>query len=119
MAKGTVLLVDDEQNILKTMAICLESIGFEVTAFLNPLQALDALRERTFDLAFIDLKMQPIDGLQVLKEARQQSPRTTVVLMTAHGSVESAVEAMKLGAHDYLQKPFEFSELQHFAEKVY
>jgi NtrC-family two-component system response regulator AlgB len=119
MPRGTVLLVDDEQNILKTMTICLEAAGFEVSGFLNPLQALDAMRHRVFDMAFFDLKMQAMDGIQLLRESRQVSPSTTVILMTAHGSVDSAVEAMKQGAHDYLQKPFEFSELQHFAEKAF
>jgi NtrC-family two-component system response regulator AlgB len=117
--KGSVLLVDDEQNIVKTVRICLEAAGFEVTSFMDPVAALDAVRERVFDMAFVDLKMQPIDGLQLLREMRQLSPGTTVILMTAHGSIDSAVEAIKLGAYDYLQKPFEFSELQHFAEKVY
>ncbi len=117
--KGSVLLVDDEPNILKTVTIGLESAGYVVTAFLNPLQAVEAMREHVYDLAFFDLKMQPIDGLELLREARRLSPETTSVIMTAHGSVDSAVEAMKLGAHDYLQKPFEFTELQHFVEKVY
>jgi NtrC-family two-component system response regulator AlgB len=117
--KGSVLLVDDEPNIVKTVKIGLEAAGFEVTAFLNPLQAVDAMRDHVFDLALIDLKMGPIDGLQLLKEARQLSPETTVVIMTAHGSIDSAVEAMKLGAHDYLQKPFEFAELQHVVDRVY
>ena len=117
--KGSVLLVDDEPNILKTVTIGLEAAGFSVTAFLNPLQAVDAMREHLYDLAFFDLKMQPIDGLELLREARRLSPETTAVIMTAHGSVDSAVEAMKLGAHDYLQKPFEFTELQHFVERVY
>lgn len=115
---GTVLLVDDEQNILKTVTICLEAAGFTVKGFLNPLQARDALNNETFDLAFFDLKMQPIDGIELLKEARQVSPTTTVVLMTAHGSIDTAVEAIKLGAYDYLQKPFEFADLQRFAQKA-
>jgi len=117
--KASVLLVDDEQNIVKTVKICLEAAGFTVTAFMNPLQALEAVREKSFDIAFYDLKMQPLDGMQLLKETRTLSPETTVILMTAHGSIDSAVEAIKLGAYDYLQKPFEFTELQHFAEKVY
>ncbi len=116
---ASVLLVDDEQNILRTVKICLEAAGFEVTAFLNPAQALDALRGRVFDLAFYDLKMEPIDGMELLRQTRQLAPETTVVIMTAHGSIDSAVEAIKAGAHDYLQKPFEFTQLQHFAEKVY
>ena len=117
--KASILLVDDEQNILKTAAICLENAGFEVEAFAEPLKALEALRQRSFDIGLYDLKMQPIDGMQLLRDTRQFSPETTVVLMTAHGSIDSAVEAIKLGAFDYLQKPFEFSELQTFAEKVY
>lgn len=117
--KASILLVDDEQNILKTTKICLESGGFEVDAFADPVQALDALRQRSYNIAFYDLKMQPIDGMQLLRETGQISPGTTVVLMTAHGSIDTAVEAIKLGAFDYLQKPFEFSELQTFAEKVY
>jgi NtrC-family two-component system response regulator AlgB len=117
--KATVLLVDDELNILKTVRICLEAAGFDVTSLSNPLEGLDAVRNSAFDLAFFDLKMQPIDGMQLLRETRQISPGTTVILMTAHGSIDSAVEAIKLGAYDYLQKPFEFTELQHFAEKVY
>jgi NtrC-family two-component system response regulator AlgB len=117
--KASVILVDDEQNILKTAKICLENAGFEVEAFASPLKALEALRQRAFHIAFYDLKMQPIDGMELLKETRQISPETTVVLMTAHGSIDSAVEAIKLGAFDYLQKPFEFSELQTFAGKVY
>jgi NtrC-family two-component system response regulator AlgB len=117
--KASILLVDDEQNILRTAKICLENAGFDVEAFADPLKALEALRQRSFDIGFYDWKMQPIDGMQLLKDTRQISPETTVVLMTAHGSIDSAVEAIKLGAFDYLQKPFEFSELQAFAEKVY
>jgi len=117
--RANILLVDDEHNILKTAKICLENAGFAVDGFANPLQALDALREKTYSLAFYDLKMQPIDGMQLLKETRQLAPDTTVILMTAHGSIDSAVEAIKAGAFDYLQKPFEFSELQHVAERVY
>jgi len=117
--KASVLLVDDEPNILKTVRICLEASEFDVTCFGNPVDALEAVRGRAFDLAFFDLKMAPIDGMQLLRETRQISPETTVILMTAHGSIDSAVEAIKLGAYDYLQKPFEFNELQHFAEKVF
>jgi NtrC-family two-component system response regulator AlgB len=117
--KASVLLVDDEQNILKTVRIALEADGFGVTAFLNPLQALEAIKGEQFDIGLFDLKMQPIDGIALLREARQLAPEMTVVLMTAYGSINSAVEAMKLGAFDYLQKPFELTELQRFVEKVY
>lgn len=114
----SVLLVDDELNILKTVGIALEASGYRVTSYQNPLQALDALRAMPFDIGLFDLKMEPIDGIQLLREAQTIAPEMTVVLMTAHGSIDSAVQAIKLGAYDYLQKPFEFSELQHFMEKV-
>jgi two-component system, NtrC family, response regulator AlgB len=112
------LLVDDEQNIVRTVTIALEASGYTVTAFLNPLQAVEAMQEERFDIGLFDLKMQPIDGIMLLREARRLAPEMTVVLMTAHGSIGSAVEAIKLGAYDYLQKPFEFTELQRFMEKV-
>ncbi len=118
-SRASVLLVDDEPNIVRTMTICLHASGFEVTSFTDPVRALDAIRERVFDLAFFDLKMQPIDGLQLLREARQLAPEMTVTLMTAHGSIDSAVDAIKNGAYDYLLKPFEYTELQVFAEKVH
>lgn len=117
--KASVLLVDDEQNILRTMTICLESIGLEVTATAKPEEGLKFASAKRFDIAFFDLKMYPIDGLELLTEVRKCSPDTIIVIVTAHGSVDTAVQAIKQGAYDYLQKPFDFQELQHFARKVY
>ncbi len=117
--KANVLLVDDEQNILRTVTICLESIGLEVTATPKPEEALKLASERHFDIAFFDLKMFPVDGLELLAHMKRYSPDTIVVIVTAHGSVDTAVQAIKQGAYDYLQKPFDFQELQHFAQKVY
>lgn len=117
--KANVLLVDDEQNILRTMTICLESIGLEVTATPKPEEALKLASGRHFDIAFFDLKMYPVDGLELLANMKRYSPDTIVVIVTAHGSVDTAVQAIKQGAYDYLQKPFDFQELQHFAQKVY
>ncbi|MBI5475644.1 MAG: sigma-54-dependent Fis family transcriptional regulator [Ignavibacteriales bacterium] len=116
--RGYVLVVDDEPNILKTLKIGLEAIGLKVDGFLNPLEAIEQLTPSKYDIAFIDLMMQPIDGMQVLKEIRQRSPFTTCVIITAHGSIDSAVEAIKSGAFDFLQKPFDLKEVQLFAEKV-
>ncbi len=117
--KANVLLVDDEQNILRTMKICLESIGLDVTAVSKPDDALKAAGQTQYDIAFFDLKMYPIDGLQLLTEVKKLKPDIIVVIVTAHGSVDTAVKAIKQGAYDYLQKPFDFQELQHFAQKVY
>jgi NtrC-family two-component system response regulator AlgB len=116
--RGRVLVVDDEPNILKTLTIGLEAVDFRVDGFGNPCDALDQLEDGKYDIAFIDLKMEPIDGMQVLKEIRKRSPGTTSVIITAHGSVDSAVEAIKNGAFDFLQKPFDLKEVQIFAGKV-
>jgi DNA-binding NtrC family response regulator len=113
-----ILLVDDEPNILKTLSICFEDLGLKVSKFLNSQKAADSLHQTSYDIAFIDLKMSPLDGLQLLKEITAESPGTTVIIITAHGSIESAVEAIKLGAYDYLQKPFDFTELQLYTQRI-
>ncbi len=114
----TVLVVDDEPHVLKTLDLALRSLGFDVAAFARPNDALAAVSSGRFDLAFVDLMMQPLDGLAVLRELRRRTPETTVVLVTAHGSVASAVEAMREGAYDYLQKPFDLDELKVFVRRA-
>ncbi len=116
--KPTALVVDDERNILNTIGICLESIGMMVTLCSKPQDVIHLLQQQSFDLAFVDLKMSPMDGVEVLTEIKQYSPTTTVIIMTAHGSVDTAVIAIKKGAYDYLQKPFDFEELKLFTQKV-
>lgn len=113
-----VLVVDDEVNILTTMGICFDALGYETRLCSDPREAVDAVRTGHFDLAFVDLKMAPLDGLEVLARIRELSPDTTVVIITAHGSIETAIEAVRKGAYDYLQKPFDYNQLQVFATKV-
>jgi DNA-binding NtrC family response regulator len=117
--KSSVLVVDDEKNILHTIGICLESIGIEATLCSKPQEVLQLLRQNTYDVAFVDLKMSPMDGIEVLSEIKQYSPDTTVIIMTAHGSIDTAIVAIKKGAYDYLQKPFDFEELKLFTRKVF
>ncbi|MDZ7269194.1 MAG: sigma-54 dependent transcriptional regulator [candidate division KSB1 bacterium] len=114
-----VLVVDDETNILKTMGICFEAIGFHSRLLSKPQEVLETLQQEKFDLAFVDLKMGPMDGLEILAEIKRHSPETTVVIITAHGSIDSAVETIKKGAYHYLQKPFDYKELQIFAQKAW
>ncbi len=113
-----VLIVDDEPHILKTMGICFEDLGYQVTTCSDPVRALDLIKTKSFDLAFVDLKMKPVDGMQILRAILDEAPQTTVIIITAHGSIDSAVEAIKKGAYHYLQKPFDYEELQIFARKV-
>ncbi len=116
--KPTILIVDDEANILNTMKICLEDAGYLINICQEPQKAVDLIQQNNFNIAFVDLKMEPINGIDLLKEIKHCSPETTVIIMTAHGSIESAVEAIKLGAYHYIQKPFDYLELQVFTQKV-
>ncbi len=118
-AQPKVLVVDDEAHILKTIGICLDSIGFQTWLFTKPQEALHEAQQQRFDLAFVDLKMSPLDGMEMLAGIKACSPETTVIIITAHGSIDSAVEAIKKGAYHYIQKPFDFKELQIFAKNAW
>ncbi len=112
--RGSILLVDDEEKILKTLGRVLRDDGHEVVEARRAREARDLLACRTFDLLLVDNLMPEMTGLELIREmasATTDSERPQIVMMTAHASVESAVEAMKLGALDYLQKPFEIDEL--------
>jgi DNA-binding NtrC family response regulator len=114
MPSGTILLADDEEKILKTIGRALREEGHEVVTTPSAAQAQRLLVERPFDLLIVDYLMPEKTGLEVIKELAATTPegeRPAIIMMTAHGTVESAVEAMKLGARDYLQKPFEVDEL--------
>lgn len=113
-----VLVLDDEPHVLKTLTLALQSFGAEVDSFARPPDALAAAQPGRYDLALVDLMMQPMDGLEVLNVLRRRVPETTVVLMTAHGSVETAVQAMREGAYDYLEKPFDLAALRAFFDRA-
>lgn len=119
MYKANIIVIDDEINILKMIDLSLSSQNYKTETFSKPQEALSRIQEKFFDIAFIDLKMQPKNGLEVLEELKKISPETTVVLMTAHGSIETAVEAIKKGAYDYITKPFNHKEFIHLTERVY
>lgn len=118
MYKGRILVIDDETNILKMIELSLSSAGYTAEIFSNPSEGISRAKEIYFDLAFIDLKMQPMNGIETLTELKNISPDTTAILMTAHGSIESAVEAIKKGAYDYITKPFTHKEFVHIVERV-
>jgi len=111
---GTILLADDEEKILKTLGRALRDEGHDVVTSASADETERLLAERTFDLLIIDYLMPEKTGLDVIRgvvASSAEGERPAIVMMTAHGSIESAVEAMKLGARDYLQKPFEVDEL--------
>jgi two-component system, NtrC family, response regulator AtoC len=113
MTHGTVLLVDDEEKILKTLGRALREDEHEVTTTSSSQEALRLLGARQFDVLVIDYLMPGVTGLDVVRELQgmTDAERPSVLMMTAHGTVRNAVEAMKLGVRDYLQKPFDIDEL--------
>src|SRR6188474_673083 len=113
-----ILLVDDEPLIRLSMVDALEAVGYDVRAAASGTEGLEVLRQKAFDLIITDLRLPGVDGLTVLKATKDKSPETEVVMITAHGSVESAVGAMKLGAFDYITKPFQMDELLLIVERV-
>jgi DNA-binding NtrC family response regulator len=112
--RGLVLLADDEEKIVKTVGRALRAEGLEVVEASTGRQARLLLNQRAFDVLVVDNVMPEMTGLELMRELAQSTPETErpqILLMTAHATIESAIEAMKLGALDYLQKPFEIDEL--------
>jgi two-component system response regulator HydG len=106
MARARVLVVDDKENFLKLFSRILVD-GYDLTTAGDGTRALSLIAAQEFDVVVTDIRMPGADGFEVLRAVKQRSPDTEVVMMTAYASVQSAVEAIKLGAYDYLQKPFD------------
>ena len=111
--KGAILIAEDEIGVRESLAEVLRDEGYEVTAVADGSAAIAALDTQEFDLAISDLRMPGADGLTVLTHAREIAPQTLVLLMTAHATVETAVEALQRGAQDYLLKPLIFDDVLH------
>ncbi|TKJ39727.1 hypothetical protein CEE37_10635 [candidate division LCP-89 bacterium B3_LCP] len=107
MRRARILIVDDEADICILLAEALASEEWIVEWTTRPLQALDSIKSEPFDLVLLDIKMPEISGLELLPQIKQASPETAVTMMSAYGNVAMAVEAMKEGAEDYLEKPFQ------------
>ncbi len=113
-----VFIVDDEPLMRLSMLDALEVVGCEVTAAATGTEGLAILSTREFDIVITDLRLPGADGLTILKASKERSPTTEVILITAHGSVDTAVGAIKLGAYDYITKPFQMDELLLIVERV-
>ncbi|MBN1932074.1 MAG: response regulator [Desulfobacterales bacterium] len=118
MQKKSILVVDDEKNIRLTLSRCLEPLGLVVETAINGEEALQKLEENEFGLLLLDLKMPGMDGMEVLHQVRQKWPQIIVIIITAHGTIDSAVEAMKLGAVDFIQKPFSPKEIREIVTQA-
>ena len=115
---GRILIADDHDALRRGLVRALTEAGHEVDEAPNGNAAIERLHETYFDIVLSDLKMGGSDGIDVLKTAKALHPTTAVILMTAFGSVSTAVEAMKIGAFDYVQKPFEIEEMEVKIEKA-
>ncbi|MCL5069608.1 MAG: response regulator [Actinobacteria bacterium] len=113
-----ILIVDDEKNIRTTLSTFLLSSGFEVDVAGDGLEAVKKLKDDDYMLVLLDIRMHKMTGIQVLKEIRKQGFKNNVVMMTAYGTVENAVESMKLGALDFISKPFTLEELKIVVDNV-
>ncbi len=113
-----VLVVDDEANIRKTLTVCLESRGHTVTAVSNAGDAVSEAGRRVFDLAFVDLRLGTEDGLDLIPVLLAACPWIKIVVVTAYASIETAVEAMKRGAADYIPKPFTPEQVDIVTERT-
>ncbi|MCX5913399.1 MAG: sigma-54 dependent transcriptional regulator [Deltaproteobacteria bacterium] len=111
MGAGNILVVDDDPNLLELLRIRLESGNYQVTTALKEEEALKAAQEQVFDLSIVDLKLAQGDGITLMQALHLINPQMPVIILTAHGSIESAVEAMRKGAYSYLTKPFEAQDL--------
>jgi NtrC-family two-component system response regulator AlgB len=113
-----VLVIDDEKNIRVTLSACLEGMGCRVTAVATGEAALSALERQTFDLAFLDLRLKEMSGLDLLPKLLAISPHLAIVMITAYATIETAVEAIKRGARDYLPKPFTPAQIRHLVARL-
>ncbi len=113
-----ILVVDDEKNIRLTLGQTLEMVGYQVQTAVNGEDALKQLAVGAFDLILLDLRMPGMDGMQVLQQIVEERPELRVIVVTAHGTVETAVEAMKIGAVDFIQKPFAPQEIRSLVAQV-
>ena len=106
-----VLLVDDEKDFIEMLSLRLEEVGEKITVAYSGQEALDALEKADIDVVILDIRMPGMDGIETLREIKKKSPLVEVIMLTGHGSTETAVEGMKLGAFDYLMKPADFDDL--------
>ena len=117
--QARILVVDDERNIRKNLGMMLEAAGYKVDTAGDGEEALTKSKEQSYDIAFVDLQMPKMGGLELTRFLRGLSSTTAIVILTAHGSVANTVEAMKLGATDFLEKPCDPRAIQFLVEEIF
>ena len=118
MRDKSILIVDDEKSIRLTLSRSLEVLGVEIDSAEDGKEALAKLREKEFDLILLDIRMPGVDGMEVLRQVGESRPDIRIIILTAYGTIELAVEAMKLGAVDFIQKPFVPEQIRERVARV-
>ncbi|MDA8083187.1 MAG: sigma-54 dependent transcriptional regulator [Nitrospiraceae bacterium] len=117
-SKGKILVIEDERSMREVLKILLEEEEYEVITASDGLEGIEQVRSNPFDLIITDIKMPGADGFEVLRQVKNFSPDTVVIMVTAFGTTESAIEAMKIGAYDYVNKPFKIDEIRLIVKKA-
>lgn len=113
-----VLVVDDDSQVCKTVGKILQQNNYQVQTFTQPRQALQAVRKTPFDIGLVDIKMPDVNGVELVEKIKAEDDRVAVVVMTAYPDVQSAAETMRLGARDYITKPFTEEQLLGSIERI-
>ena len=112
------LIVDDEENLLKLLSLNLKKPNRSIFTANNAAEAFKLFQENVFDIVLCDIGLPDTDGIQLLKSFKQTRSNTPVIMITAHGSVDTAISSMKEGAYDYVQKPFEAEEIEFVVDRA-
>ncbi|MFH0930927.1 MAG: sigma-54 dependent transcriptional regulator [Candidatus Zixiibacteriota bacterium] len=112
MEKAKIMVIDDEESMCRFMQIMLQKEGYEVTSTVSSKEALEEIKNKNYDLVIADLMMPEMNGLELLSRAKSISPNINFIVMTAYASVDTAIEALKKGAFDYITKPFKVDEIK-------
>ena len=118
MTNCRILFVDDDQDILTMVNQYLEMQGYDITTVNSGMKALDLIKDQEIDVVFTDYKMPEFNGLELLAAIKQYKPEIEVIIVTGYGSMESAIQAMKFGSYDYLQKPFKLDHLKLIIDRI-
>jgi DNA-binding NtrC family response regulator len=118
VAQSKVLVVEDDERIRELFEDTLATLGYQVTTASTGVQAIELIQGRLFDTVLCDIRMPEMDGLEILREIKRHDPSVEVVMVTGYPTVNTAVEALKLGAYDYLAKPVRLEELQHLMARL-
>ncbi len=118
MKKDKILFVDDDPQILAIVEQFLARCGFDITTESNGLKAIEKVKNDQYSVMFTDLMMPDISGMELLKQVKAVSPATEVIVVSGYGTIESAIEAMKLGSYDFLQKPINFDRFRILIERI-